>query len=218
MERVCSKISEHPLLGTCLGTLQMFWNNQHAKASTEILPPSPEQKERGRCRDDWLVYQHHSDSLWAKSQCFGIVCIKSMCNSGISCCCTQENALQKWSRKICCQGQIFLSIDCKQYRNRYVTLTSSLTDLFTGHLPKICFTIIESSGQIFHKCWSLCTLFLEFSFLGSVKLGGRLCDKQLEKLLILTWRKERQEIKLPWYLTQSLTTRHELILKDLAYL
>ena len=97
MERVCSKISEHPLLGTCLGTLQMFWNNQHAKASTEILPPSPEQKERGRCRDDWPVYQHHSDSLWAKSQCFGIVCIKSMYNSGISCCCTQENALQKWS-------------------------------------------------------------------------------------------------------------------------
>ena len=47
MERVCSKISEHPLLGTCVGTLQMFWNNQHAKASTEILPPSPEQKERG---------------------------------------------------------------------------------------------------------------------------------------------------------------------------
>ena len=97
MERVCSRISEHPLLGTCLGTLQMFWNNQHAKASTEILPPSPEQKERGRCRDDWPVYQHHSDSLWAKSQCFGIVCIKSMYNSGISCCCTQENALQKWS-------------------------------------------------------------------------------------------------------------------------
>ena len=55
-------------------------------------------------------------------------------------------------RKICCQGQIFLSIDCKQYRNRYVTLTSSLTDLFTGHLPTICFTILESSGQIFHKC------------------------------------------------------------------
>ena len=200
MKRVCSRISEHPLLGTCLGTLQMFWNNQHAKASTEILPPSPEQKERGRCRDDWPVYQHHSDSLWAKSQCFGIVCIKSMYNSGISCCCTQENALQKWSRKICCQGQIFLSIDCKQYRNRYVTLTSSLTDLFTGHLPTICFTILESSGQIFHKCWSLCTLFLEFSFLGSVKLGGR------------------QEIKLPWHLTQSFTKRLELILKDLVYM
>ena len=98
MERVCSKISEHHVLGTRLGTLQMFWNNQHAKASTEIPPPSPEQKaRRGRCRDNWPVYQHHSDSLRAKSQCLATVCIKSMYNSGISCCCTQENALQKWS-------------------------------------------------------------------------------------------------------------------------